>query len=294
MFPPDDRENTESQDVDTEVIHTPSAEILRVSEDCKPIALIDPNTDTLTRPPLPDGFVDNDGIIVPREEKVPDVLLPTQEDIDRYQPEKDIAESFQQDLLLFTSMPWKFFDKKLVRNGVESPVKEIEERVEEGKGLDTTDLKYNEWEKVKSSGEVPEAFYVAMEETTELLVEETIKDRQFVDSFFRHLNSIIETQIYHNRCLKLNNPKVVEGVLEKFTQAGVMIPDSVCDFISYFEIPPSFVNDIDVILNEKSKHPLKYYIDAKKEVEIAGEEGQYENIGIELEGFPVISIGDSC
>jgi len=191
MFPSDDRENTGSQDVDTEVIHTPSPEILRVSEDCEPIALIDPNTDTLTRPSLPEGFVDNGGIIVPREEKAPEVLLPTQDDIYRYQPEGEgISENFQQDLLLFTSMPWKFFDKKLVENGVKSPVKEIEEKVEEGKGLDTTDLKYNEWDQVKLSGEVPEAFYVAMDEARELLVEETIKDPQFVDSFFRHLNPV--------------------------------------------------------------------------------------------------------
>lgn len=251
-------------------------------------------TSTIAKPQTPVGkeFEQREsGIIAPVEgQKGAEVLVANKEDIAKLstKEEKPLPEKTKSDMLLFASLPLTYFDKKLKEYGVESPVEEMEEIIAKEGHLDVADLKYNKWHELKQDGEVPENFYTFLENSTDILVDDIVTDKRYVKQFFKAANLLIETQIYANRCYKLKDAKPLEKVLRLFDEANIPLSNEVCDFVSYFEIPPSLVEHINENIKPGSKHALKYYTDSLVKGE---QEGEIENVGIEIEGIAKVALG---
>jgi hypothetical protein len=245
---------------------------------------------TVSLPDLPEGYKDVGGIIAPVQKPPETILVAGKEDIEKFVPQEQdsLPDKVKGDILLFSTLPWTYFDKKLKECAVQSPVEEIEEVLEKGETLDAVDLKYNKWEELKEEdGQVSENFYTFLEKSADILIDDTVKDIQFVRNFFKAANTLIETQIYSNRCYKLKDARALEKVLRAFDKAQVPLSKEVCDFISYFEIPPSIIGHINRNIEPRSKHALKYYTDSV----LSGDNEEFENVGIEIEGIPRVTLG---
>lgn len=251
--------------------------------------IVKPAVDTLAHSDIPEGYQDIGGIITPIKKPEERIAIAGEEEIQSYatQEQSPLSEKLREDIFLFSTLPWRYFDKKLKESGVHSPVPEIEKIIEKEKPLDVADLEYNEWNKPKEVGEVPEEFRTFLEDSADILINDTVRDREFVNKYFGGVNMLIESQIYANRCYKLKDAKPLEKVLTAFKEANVPLPEKVCDFISYFEIPPSIVKYINENIEPGSRHALKYYTDSL----VQGGEQEIENVGIEIEGFPKVTLG---
>ena len=185
--------------------------------------------------------------------------------------------------------PWDYFDQKLKRAGIPSPIPEIQKKEEV---FDTVTLDYNHWEDgEKSKEEVPVKFYNFLVEAVQFVGGLTANPAE-IDGFFSHLNILVETQIYSKRCYKLDSPQHVERILEVLDEKQIKVTKEMADFFSYFKLPDSLKKELLRIIPGNTRHPLVTYLVnslQKDDPSLVN-----ENIGIEIEGIPRISMGSQA
>jgi hypothetical protein len=232
--------------------------------------------------PPPEGYENQGGIYVPPMEEVSgEVVYPTGQDMDKYIPKKE-EKQFTQEQLHYLASSLDFFDLKLKKYKIDSPIKEIKENLKKKESF--TFLKYNKWDEDILPQEIPKNYYDCLEDLVSFIVDLT-KDIQEVSNFFKQVNILNETQIYAHRCYKLDNPKCFESIVEKLVENNIIFSNEVCNFLSYFVIPDNVKKIILDHIPEESFHPLKDYLKLFVDNEKQGEE-EIENIGIEIEGVP--------
>lgn len=243
--------------------------------------------------PSPQGFVAKDNLYIPPIKAPPEnVILPTGTEVDEYviKPNKIEKQTiYTQEQLHYLASPLDFFHLRLEEFDIPSPIPEIQSKIKDS--IDMVALEYNQLNNLeKQTGEIPKDYYKFLTNSVDFILNFT-KDQAEIDKFFTYLNMLNETQIYSNRAYKLDDQPGFEKILENLVENKIEISDEICNFFSYFQIPDNTKSVLLENIPKSSHHALRDYVKSYFEKEYEGQ--KFENIGIEIEGTPLIFIGQN-